>query len=188
LLLLERRGLYSLNVCTMWGWVASSGPLSHYCQENVPNGIRSWIPSFELIRKLQETLDTAWNRILSAQPVIRDDRALLTSVMAPIPLLITGVADEIPAQFQRSAERERERERENSLSLSNTRGIVGYSTLSMLPTLQGSLETDSYRWNIFTGFPPTVQASTACYGDSFTLWRRSVLPVRYELDSKYCYK
>jgi hypothetical protein len=29
------------------------------------------------------------------------------------------------------------------------------------------------------------QASTACYGDSFTLWRRSVLPVKYELD---CYK
>jgi hypothetical protein len=26
------------------------------------------------------------------------------------------------------------------------------------------------------------------YGDSFTLWRRSVLPVRYELDCKYCYK
>jgi hypothetical protein len=25
-------------------------------------------------------------------------------------------------------------------------------------------------------------------GDSFTLWRRSVLPVRYELDCKYCYK
>jgi hypothetical protein len=24
--------------------------------------------------------------------------------------------------------------------------------------------------------------------DSFTLWRRSVLPVRYELDCKYCYK
>jgi hypothetical protein len=23
---------------------------------------------------------------------------------------------------------------------------------------------------------------------SFTLWRRSVLPVRYELDCKYCYK
>jgi hypothetical protein len=34
----------------------------------------------------------------------------------------------------------------------------------------------------------TVYASTACYGDSFTLWRRSVLPVRYELDCKYCYK
>jgi hypothetical protein len=34
----------------------------------------------------------------------------------------------------------------------------------------------------------TLQASTACYGDSFTLWRRSVLPVRYELDCKYCYK
>jgi hypothetical protein len=30
--------------------------------------------------------------------------------------------------------------------------------------------------------------STACYGDSFTLWRRSVLPVRYKLDCKYCYK
>jgi hypothetical protein len=29
---------------------------------------------------------------------------------------------------------------------------------------------------------------TACYGDSFTLWRRSVLPVRYKLDCKYCYK
>jgi hypothetical protein len=25
-------------------------------------------------------------------------------------------------------------------------------------------------------------------GDSFTLWRRSVLPVRYELDCKYRYK
>jgi hypothetical protein len=34
----------------------------------------------------------------------------------------------------------------------------------------------------------TLQASTACYGDSFTLWRRSVLPVRYELDCKYWYK
>jgi hypothetical protein len=34
----------------------------------------------------------------------------------------------------------------------------------------------------------TLQASTGCYGDSFTLWRRSVLPVRYELDCKYCYK
>jgi hypothetical protein len=31
-------------------------------------------------------------------------------------------------------------------------------------------------------------ASTAHYGDSFTLWRRNVLPVRYELDCKYCYK
>jgi hypothetical protein len=31
-------------------------------------------------------------------------------------------------------------------------------------------------------------AFTACYGDSFTLWRRSVLPVRYKLDCKYCYK
>jgi hypothetical protein len=36
--------------------------------------------------------------------------------------------------------------------------------------------------------PTTLQASTACYGDSFTLSRRSVLPVRYELDCKYCYK
>jgi hypothetical protein len=26
------------------------------------------------------------------------------------------------------------------------------------------------------------------YGDSFTLWRRSVLSVKYELDCKYCYK
>jgi hypothetical protein len=26
------------------------------------------------------------------------------------------------------------------------------------------------------------------YWDSFILWRRSVLPVRYELDCKYCYK
>jgi hypothetical protein len=34
----------------------------------------------------------------------------------------------------------------------------------------------------------TLWASTACYGDSFTLWRRSVLPVRYALDCKYCYK
>jgi hypothetical protein len=33
----------------------------------------------------------------------------------------------------------------------------------------------------------TLHASAACYGDSFTL-RRSVLPVRYELDCKYCYK
>jgi hypothetical protein len=30
--------------------------------------------------------------------------------------------------------------------------------------------------------------STSCCGDSFTLGRRSVLPVRYELDCKYCYK
>jgi hypothetical protein len=34
----------------------------------------------------------------------------------------------------------------------------------------------------------TLKASTVCYGDSFTLWRRSVLPVRYELNCKYCYK
>jgi hypothetical protein len=34
----------------------------------------------------------------------------------------------------------------------------------------------------------TLEASTACYRDSFTLWRRSVLPVGYELDCKYCYK
>jgi hypothetical protein len=34
----------------------------------------------------------------------------------------------------------------------------------------------------------TLWVSTVCYGDSFTLWRRSVLPVRYELDCKYCYK
>jgi hypothetical protein len=34
----------------------------------------------------------------------------------------------------------------------------------------------------------TLWASNACCGDSFTLWRRSVLPVRYELDCKYCYK
>jgi hypothetical protein len=34
----------------------------------------------------------------------------------------------------------------------------------------------------------TLLASTVCYGDSFTLCRRSVLPVRYELDCKYCYK
>jgi hypothetical protein len=34
----------------------------------------------------------------------------------------------------------------------------------------------------------TLQISTACYRESFTLWRRSVLPVRYELDCKYCYK
>jgi hypothetical protein len=32
------------------------------------------------------------------------------------------------------------------------------------------------------------KAPMACYGDSFTLWRRSVLPVRYELDCKYYYK
>jgi aspartate carbamoyltransferase regulatory subunit len=25
-------------------------------------------------------------------------------------------------------------------------------------------------------------------GDSFTAWKRSVLPVRYELDCKYCFK
>jgi hypothetical protein len=34
----------------------------------------------------------------------------------------------------------------------------------------------------------SLLASTACYRDSFTLWRRNVLPVRYELDCKYCYK
>jgi hypothetical protein len=31
-------------------------------------------------------------------------------------------------------------------------------------------------------------STLACYRDSFTLWRRSVLPVRYKLDCKYCYK
>jgi hypothetical protein len=30
--------------------------------------------------------------------------------------------------------------------------------------------------------------SEAFYGDSFTLWRRSGLPVRYKLDCKYGYK
>jgi hypothetical protein len=34
----------------------------------------------------------------------------------------------------------------------------------------------------------TLWVSTACYGDSFTLQRQSVVPVRYELDCKYCYK
>jgi hypothetical protein len=45
----------------------------------------------------------------------------------------------------------------------------------MLCSLQLSLETE-------------CSAHYSCYGDSFTLWRRSVLPVRYELDCKYCYK
>jgi hypothetical protein len=49
-----------------------------------------------------------------------------------------------------------------------------------------------YEPNVYKLWDPkhltTLQASTACYGDSFTLWRRSVLPVRYELDCKYCYK
>jgi hypothetical protein len=39
-----------------------------------------------------------------------------------------------------------------------------------------------------TGCKTQQLSSTACYGDSFTLWSRSVLPVRYELDCKYCYK
>jgi hypothetical protein len=47
-----------------------------------------------------------------------------------------------------------------------------------------------------TTLPPSViQLSRQCgilnisqYGDSFTLRRRSVFPVRYELDCKYCYK
>jgi hypothetical protein len=30
-----------------------------------------------------------------------------------------------------------------------------------------------------------LKASTACYGDRSTLRRRSVLPVRYDLDCKY---
>jgi hypothetical protein len=30
--------------------------------------------------------------------------------------------------------------------------------------------------------------NTACYGDSFILWRQCVLSVRYELDCKYFYK
>jgi hypothetical protein len=44
---------------------------------------------------------------------------------------------------------------------------------------------------VYTTWDPqhltTLQTSTACYGEGFTLWRRSVLPVRYELDCKYCY-
>jgi hypothetical protein len=38
--------------------------------------------------------------------------------------------------------------------------------------------------------PRPVTGIALFYGDgvSFTLWRRSVLPVRYELDCKYCYK
>jgi hypothetical protein len=40
---------------------------------------------------------------------------------------------------------------------------------------------------VYTMWDPE-HLTTACYGDSFTLWRRSVLPVRYELDCKYCYK
>jgi hypothetical protein len=39
---------------------------------------------------------------------------------------------------------------------------------------------------VYTMWDP--QHLTDCYGDSFTLWRRSVLPVRYKLDCKYCYK
>jgi hypothetical protein len=48
--------------------------------------------------------------------------------------------------------------------------------------------------NRSAAYPPGYEyhrfgtTSTACNGDSFTLWRRSVLPVRYELDCKYCYK
>jgi hypothetical protein len=34
----------------------------------------------------------------------------------------------------------------------------------------------------------SAQASTACYGNNFTLCGPSALPVRYELDCKYCYK
>jgi hypothetical protein len=44
---------------------------------------------------------------------------------------------------------------------------------------------------VFTADNPTAICEPIvypCYGDSFTLWRRSVLPVRYELDCKYCYK
>jgi hypothetical protein len=45
---------------------------------------------------------------------------------------------------------------------------------------------------IYTMWDPqhltTLYAFSACYWDSFTLWRWSVLPVRYELDCKYCYE
>jgi hypothetical protein len=34
----------------------------------------------------------------------------------------------------------------------------------------------------------SYSVSKASNGDSLTLWRRSALPVRYELDCKYCYK
>jgi hypothetical protein len=33
-----------------------------------------------------------------------------------------------------------------------------------------------------------LYACKVCYEDGFTSWRRSVLPVRYELDCNYCYK
>jgi hypothetical protein len=44
---------------------------------------------------------------------------------------------------------------------------------------------------VYTMWDPqlhTLWDSKACYGDSFSIWRRSVLLVRYELDCKYCYK
>jgi hypothetical protein len=59
------------------------------------------------------------------------------------------------------------------------------------------------RYLVLTTIPPSVSRFSRQCGilishnliglhgllrDSFTLWRRSVLPVRYELDCKYCYK
>jgi hypothetical protein len=44
--------------------------------------------------------------------------------------------------------------------------------------------------NLTAIYVPIVKTmwDPTCYRDSFTLWRRCVLPVRYELDCKYCYK
>jgi hypothetical protein len=60
------------------------------------------------------------------------------------------------------------------------------------PMLNADFLTAICEPNVYTMWDPqhltALYASTACYGDSFTLWRRSVLPVRYELDCKYCYK
>jgi hypothetical protein len=86
-------------------------------------------------------------------------------------------------------------------ALGFTQPLTETSTRSRKIILQGSSAWPVHRTNylianseptVYTMWDPqhltALYASTACYGDSFTLWRRSVLPVRYELDSKYCYK
>jgi hypothetical protein len=60
------------------------------------------------------------------------------------------------------------------------------------PARNADIRAAIYEPTVWTMWDPqrltTPKATTACYGDSFTLWRRSVLPARYELDCKYCYK
>jgi hypothetical protein len=60
-------------------------------------------------------------------------------------------------------------------------GFSNYAT----KTTEKEAESDAISPHSTCTMKPT---HTEITWDSFTLWRRSVLPVRYELDCKYCYK